>query len=102
SAYPALVMGALCMFGGVTGYIRRQSIPSLVAGISVGALYLYAGNSIRKNTAGGLETALGASAILFLSSAPRAFKAPVPAMLTVTSLASGGYYGNVFYNVRHR
>jgi hypothetical protein len=85
---------------------------------SVGALYLYAGDSIRKNTAGGIETALGAyllnpysgirvnsappgaSAILFLSSAPRSLKGPVPAILTLTSAVAGGYYGNVFYSLR--
>ena len=71
-------MGTLCIVGGVTGYARTRSIPSLVAGVgyvslsiklgfplnplhsnSVGALYLYSGDSIRKHTANGLETALG-------------------------------------------
>jgi hypothetical protein len=33
------------------------SFPSIV--LSVGALYLYSGDSIRKHTANGLETALG-------------------------------------------
>jgi uncharacterized membrane protein (UPF0136 family) len=75
-------MGTLCIVGGVTGYARTRSIPSIVAGIryvlpqnqdshqpyppgpritcSVGALYLYSGDCIRKHTANGLETALGA------------------------------------------
>lgn len=75
-------MGTLCIVGGVTGYARTRSIPSIVAGIgyvlprylrctaltlrpprhracSVGALYLYSGDCIRKHTANGLETALG-------------------------------------------
>ncbi|KAH9041284.1 hypothetical protein EDB85DRAFT_1469427 [Lactarius pseudohatsudake] len=46
SAIPAFVMGTLCIVGGVTGYVRSRSIPSLVAGVSVGALYLYSGDSI--------------------------------------------------------
>ena len=42
----------------------------------------------------------GASALLFLSSAPRAAKGPVPAMLTVTSALAGSYYGKSVYNLR--
>jgi Transmembrane proteins 14C len=33
SAIPAFVMGTLCIVGGVTGYARTRSIPSLVAGV---------------------------------------------------------------------
>ncbi|KAN0138199.1 Transmembrane proteins 14C domain containing protein [Lactarius tabidus] len=100
SAVPAFVMGALCIVGGVTGYVRTRSIPSIVAGVGVGALYIYSGDSIRKHTAGGIETALGASALLFLSSIPRAAKGPIPALLTVTSTAAGAYYGKTIYNLR--
>ncbi|KAH9913992.1 transmembrane proteins 14C-domain-containing protein, partial [Epithele typhae] len=100
SAYPAYVMGTLCIVGGLTGFARTRSIPSLVAGVGVGALYLYSADCIRKGTANGLETALGASALLFLSSAPRAMKGPVPAMLTVTSAVAGAYYGRTVLAVR--
>ncbi|KAK7056268.1 hypothetical protein VNI00_002821 [Paramarasmius palmivorus] len=57
-------------------------------------------HSIRKGTANGIEGALGASAILFLSSLPRARKGPVPAILTATSTASAVYYGRLFFNLR--
>ena len=43
---------------------------------------------------------LGASALLFLSSLPRAAKGPVPAVLTVTSAASTYYYGKTVLAVR--
>ncbi|KAI0730708.1 hypothetical protein C8Q76DRAFT_690745 [Earliella scabrosa] len=115
SAYPAYVMGTLCIVGGITGFARTRSIPSLVAGVgwtessqenassppcSVGALYLYSADSIRKGTANGLELALGASALLLLSSLPRAAKGPVPAVLSVTSAASALYYGKTVLAVR--
>ncbi|OJT09776.1 hypothetical protein TRAPUB_13735 [Trametes pubescens] len=67
---------------------------------SVGVLYLWSGDAIRKGTANGLEAALGASAILLLSSAPRAAKGPVPAVLTATSAVTGYYYGKTVYALR--
>ncbi|KIK61631.1 hypothetical protein GYMLUDRAFT_199128 [Collybiopsis luxurians FD-317 M1] len=99
SAYPAYTMGGLSVVGGIAGFARRRSIPSLVAGVGVGALYLYSADNIRKGTNNGLEGALGASALLLLSSLPRVAKGPVPLLLTVTSAASAFYYGNVIYKL---
>ncbi|KIP02686.1 hypothetical protein PHLGIDRAFT_78763, partial [Phlebiopsis gigantea 11061_1 CR5-6] len=100
SAYPAYIMGGLCIVGGITGFARTRSIPSIVAGVGVGLLYLWSADSIRRGTANGLEGALGASAILLLSSLPRASKGPVPAVLSVTSAVSAVYYGKTVWAVR--
>ncbi|EKM50633.1 uncharacterized protein PHACADRAFT_264005 [Phanerochaete carnosa HHB-10118-sp] len=100
SAYPAYIMGGLCLIGGLTGFARTRSMPSLVAGVGVGLLYLWSANSIRNGTANGLEGALGASALLLLSSLPRVAKGPVPAVLTVTSAASTLYYGRTVLALR--
>jgi len=100
SAYPACIMSGLCIIGGVTGFARTRSIPSLVAGVSVGLLYLWSADRIRKGTPNGLEGAIGASAILLLSSLPRITKGPVPAILAATATVSGAYYGNTFYALR--
>ncbi|KIJ55665.1 hypothetical protein M422DRAFT_41596 [Sphaerobolus stellatus SS14] len=101
SAYPAYLVGSLCIVGGITGFARTRSIPSIVAGVGVGALYLWSADRIRKGTNNGIEGALAASAVLFLSSIPRASKGPIPAVLTVASASAGAYYGNAWYSWRH-
>ncbi|KAH7106877.1 transmembrane proteins 14C-domain-containing protein [Auriculariales sp. MPI-PUGE-AT-0066] len=100
SAIPAFAMGALCIVGGVTGFARTRSVPSLVAGVGVGVLYLYSADQLTKGTPAGLKAALAASAVLFLSSIPRARKGPVPATLAFTAAITGAYYGNAVYKLR--
>jgi uncharacterized membrane protein (UPF0136 family) len=125
-------MGMLCISGGVAGFVRTRSIPSLVAGTgyaplsslpqihakqcsSVGLLYLWSADSIRKGTPNGLEGAvgevvcprtsadsnpfIGASALLLLSSLPRVTKGPIPVVLAATSTATGMYYGRIWSKV---
>ncbi|KAF8518984.1 transmembrane proteins 14C-domain-containing protein [Hysterangium stoloniferum] len=101
SAYPAYLVGTLCIVGGVTGFARTRSIPSIVAGVGVGALYLWSANRIRKGSNNGVEGAIAASAVLLLSSLPRASKGPIPAMLTVASASAGAYYGKTWYALRN-
>jgi uncharacterized membrane protein (UPF0136 family) len=36
-------MGVACLGGGITGYLKTGSRPSLVAGVAVGILYLWSG-----------------------------------------------------------
>ncbi|KAG8894735.1 hypothetical protein FRB99_001025 [Tulasnella sp. 403] len=87
-------MSALCTFGGIMGFVRTGSIPSVVAGVSVGALYGWSAYQIANgDPEAGLKGAFAASLLLCVSSLPRARKGPVPAFLTVTSIAAGTYYG---------
>ncbi|KDN52601.1 hypothetical protein K437DRAFT_277489 [Tilletiaria anomala UBC 951] len=100
SEHPAFTMAALCSIGGIIGYSRTRSIPSLVAGITVGALYGFGGYRIKNGGDYGYDICAAASAVLLASSLPRARKGPVPAVLTATSLAAGAYYGKQVYDFR--
>ncbi|KAJ7148462.1 transmembrane proteins 14C-domain-containing protein [Mycena crocata] len=119
SAYPAFAMGGLCIVGGVAGFARTRSVPSLVAGVGVGAVYLCAGDRIRRGEEHGLEAAVAASTLLLASTAPRLLRprthtlapgvrapvpapgrAPVPLMLAAGALVAGGYYGRTVWELR--
>jgi uncharacterized membrane protein (UPF0136 family) len=93
SQHPAFTMAGLCAVGGAMGFARTRSIPSLVAGLTVGALYGYGGYRIQEGQAYGYEICAAASAVLLASSAPRMRKGPVPLALTGTSTVALGYYG---------
>ena len=85
---------------------------------SVGLLYLWSAETIRRGTPYGIEGALGehywtpqrrvitnngltnlagASVLLLVSSLPRVAKGPVPVMLAATSAATGIYYGRLLF-----
>ncbi|KAI5846967.1 transmembrane proteins 14C-domain-containing protein [Tricharina praecox] len=97
---PALILGLLCAFGGTMGYVRTGSVPSLVAGMGVGALYTYGGLRIRNGQPYGVETALLASLVLAGSSFPRAVKTGKPLPIGLSVLATYGlfYYGMKYKN----
>jgi uncharacterized membrane protein (UPF0136 family) len=86
-------MAAVCAAGGAIGFARTRSVPSIVAGLTVGAIYGYGGWRIQEGKEYGYEICTAASVILLASSAPRIRKGPVPAVLTATSTAALAYYG---------
>jgi uncharacterized membrane protein (UPF0136 family) len=90
----ALLLGLLTASGGITGYIRTSSLPSLIAGCSVGALYLAGGYLMRNAHASernyGQSMALAASVILAGSSVPRAMRSGKPLPVGLSLLAGYG------------
>ncbi|KAE8145469.1 transmembrane proteins 14C-domain-containing protein [Aspergillus avenaceus] len=84
----AISLALLTSLGGIIGYARTGSVPSIAAGLSVGALYLYSFQRLRTGQAYGDEIGLLASVVLSGSSIPRALKTgkAVPMGLSVVAV----------------
>ncbi|CCF59134.1 hypothetical protein KAFR_0G01010 [Kazachstania africana CBS 2517] len=90
-------MSAILAVGGLVGFQRKKSVPSLLSGIVMGALYGVSGYLISNHVDGGLYLALGTSTVLFITgvarSVPSGFKKPIPLILTLLGTTAGFYYG---------
>ena len=103
--HPAFTLSGLCAIGGIMGYARKGSFPSLVAGITFSALYGGAGYLLKQNADYGLELALGTSTVLLIAglarSIPTGFAKPIPLVLLVLGGASTAYYAKNIMNFIH-
>ncbi|KAK3671229.1 hypothetical protein LTR78_008864 [Recurvomyces mirabilis] len=88
----AFILAGLTAGGGITGYIRAGSVPSMVAGCSVGLLYALGGYRIQQRATYGVELALLASVVLAGSSIPRAIKTQKPLPIGLSTLAVAGLW----------
>jgi len=59
-----LIFGALTIIGGVIGYVKAGSLPSIIAGAITGVLLLVAGWILPANRAAGLVVGLVVSLLL--------------------------------------
>lgn len=79
------------------GYIKKGSVPSLLAGGSVSIIYFVGGALASKGQKSGLYTSLAASVILLAAGFSRSvstnFEKNVPLGLTLLGLLSSAYYG---------
>ena len=66
-----LIFGALTIIGGVIGYVKAQSVPSIVAGAITGVLLLIAGLILPQNRTAGLATSLIVSLLLAAQFVPK-------------------------------
>lgn len=64
AAHPATALAVITAFGGVMGYVRGKSIPSLVAGLTFGTLYGLSAKLINENKEWGVELATATSGLL--------------------------------------
>ncbi|PFH57742.1 hypothetical protein XA68_14628 [Ophiocordyceps unilateralis] len=96
--YSAYALAALTAGGGIMGFVRTQSKPSLIAGSAVGILYGLGGYRLQNNQPYGIELGLLASVILGGSSIPRAIRLrkPVPIVLSILSTFGMLTFGNAY------
>ncbi|KAJ5660137.1 hypothetical protein N7507_006588 [Penicillium longicatenatum] len=94
--HPSFTLAALLPTGGILGYLKTRSAPSLIAGVGLGLSYGYAGYMIKENIDYGTELALVNSVFLLASAIPRIVKTqakfPVPIILGATGSLATFYY----------
>lgn len=66
-----LIFGALTIVGGVIGYVKAQSVPSIVAGAITGVLLLIAGFILPQHRTAGIVTAFIISLLLAAQFVPK-------------------------------
>ncbi|KAG6061625.1 hypothetical protein E4U17_000784 [Claviceps sp. LM77 group G4] len=91
-------LAALTAGGGLMGFVKSGSVPSLIAGTAVGVLYGLGGYRIQNRQPYGVELSLLASIILGGSAFPRAIRLrkPVPVLLSVLSAYGLLTFGRAF------
>ncbi|KAL2799368.1 transmembrane proteins 14C-domain-containing protein [Aspergillus keveii] len=88
----ALTLSILTSLGGTIGYLRTGSLPSVIAGVSVGALYLLSFLRLRSGQPYAEEIGLLASIVLGGASIPRAIRLRKPVPLVLSVLAVYGLF----------
>ncbi|KAG6129804.1 hypothetical protein E4U22_004093 [Claviceps purpurea] len=91
-------LAALTAGGGLMGFVKSGSVPSLIAGTAVGVLYGLGGYRIQNRQPYGIELSLLASIVLGGSAFPRAIRLrkPVPVLLSVLSAYGLLTFGRAF------
>ena len=83
------VFGALTIIGGIIGYVKAGSLPSIIAGAITGVLLLIAAALLPEHRAIGLATALIISLLLAAQFVPKFIRTgrPMPAgMMSILSV----------------
>jgi uncharacterized membrane protein (UPF0136 family) len=84
-----LIFGALTIIGGIIGYVKAGSLPSIIAGSITGILLLIAGWLLPEHRVAGLVTALVISLLLAAQFVPKFVRtgAAMPAgLMSILSL----------------
>ncbi|OAT09028.1 UPF0136 domain-containing protein [Blastomyces gilchristii SLH14081] len=95
----AAALSVLTSCGGIIGYARTGSIPSIAAGLSVGALYALSYYRLQGQQSFGEELSLIASTVLAGSAIPRALKTRKPVPIGLSILAT---YGLIVFGLAYK
>lgn len=81
------------------GYVRKRSVPSLVAGSAFSLLYASSSYLMANNLENGVQIAAVASLLLSISMGRRALKAgaAIPTVMSIAGILSTAYYGRKWY-----
>ncbi|KAK9765222.1 hypothetical protein K7432_006620 [Basidiobolus ranarum] len=103
SHHPATTLAGLCAVGGIMGYVKGRSMPSLIAGLSFGTLYGASAYLLKENRDYGQELAAATSILLTGAMIPRAVstRKPIPLALGAIGLLGAGYYSKKCYESRY-
>jgi uncharacterized membrane protein (UPF0136 family) len=105
SHHLAATFGAICSIklilgtiGGVAGFVKSNSKPSLAGGLVIGGMYFTSAYLIKENKENGMQVALITSLLLTGAMAKRALivRAPIPVTMFSVGLLSTAYYGLKF------
>ncbi|QPG75860.1 hypothetical protein FOA43_003244 [Brettanomyces nanus] len=98
--HPTWALGTISLAGGIAGYARKGSLPSLIAGTAISTLYFGAGYLLHNNREYGIHTALLASSLTLFAGISRAFKSsikkPVPLTLTTIGAVATAFYAKKY------
>ena len=95
SSHLNFTLAAVLAGGGLAGYIKAKSVPSLIAGIGLSALYVGSGVLINKGqSANGHALAIAPSVLLMGAMGQKALKSggkPMPTTLAVVGVLATVY-----------
>jgi uncharacterized membrane protein (UPF0136 family) len=97
AAYLTGIYGALLLAGGLMGYAKARSIPSLVSGGVAGALLIYASSQLDNAPSFGYPLSIGISALLTVFMGNRYLQSKKTMPLIVSSLGAVVSVFNLYY-----
>jgi uncharacterized membrane protein (UPF0136 family) len=101
----SFTLAGLLAAGGVMGYVKAKSVPSLLGGLGLALAYGYSGYTIREefNLKNGYSIGATASSVLTGIGVSRLQKTKkfMPAgLMSVLGILATGYYGYKFYGLK--
>lgn len=100
-SHATLTMGALCAIGGVAGFAKASSKPSLIAGVALSAAFFGASHLINAGDPKlGFGVATGASAVLAAAMGARYVK--TKAIFPAAVMAALGVASSIYHFAKYR